>query len=325
VLATPANSAGCLDFIMVAGVHSESGSNDAVLVCRCTENPNRLVSPCYEIHHFKGLSVELGYGVKRIYAFYFYRLGTFIHDLRVIQTGIKTDSEVISVLVRGADELKNFAESVDAPRFPSSIEAAQQLEKLVRSLLMAIADNSSKGVHESVFGPDVESDAKWKIGHFESMFDKELHDFPIFSVEEKGNFSLSRLLTGASQGYPPGALSKLGSNIINEIDESGRCIAFSRPTAAAFHILRALELLAKAFIETRGLQEPPPNRCNWGEYIQILRNGGSPREITDLLQIIKDNYRNPIMHPDETLDQEKASSLFNICGSAVEVICRHLP
>jgi hypothetical protein len=302
-----------------------TSGHDALLVCLGGENPNRLVSPCYELHHFKGLSVELGNGVKRIYAYYFYRLGTFIHDLRVIQAGIKTDSDVISVLVHGADELKDFSASVDAPRFPSSIEAAQQLEKLVRALLASIADNASNGVRESVFGPDVERDAKWRIGHFESMLSKELHDFPIFVVEKKGNLSLSSLLAGASKGYPPITVSKLTLKIVNEIDESGRCIVFNRPTAVGFHILRALELVAKTYIINTGLKEPPPNRCNWGEYIQILRTGDAPKEITDLLQIIKDNYRNPIMHPEETLEPENAISLFNICGSAIEVICRHLP
>ena len=44
VLTTPANSADCLDSIMVAGVHSESGTRNTLPVCLGSENPHRLVS-----------------------------------------------------------------------------------------------------------------------------------------------------------------------------------------------------------------------------------------------------------------------------------------
>jgi hypothetical protein len=57
----------------------------------------------------------------------------------------------------------------------------------------------------------------------------------------------------------------------------------------------------------------------------VLRTGNAPHEVPDLLQIIKDNYRNPIMHPEDTLTPDEARTLMGICQSAIEIICQHLP
>lgn len=263
--------------------------------------------------------------MRRIYAFYFYRVCAPIHDLLLMQTGIKATPDVIEVLVLGADTLKRFRTEVDPVRLRSSIAAAEQLEKVVRTCLQTIANNAAHQKVTSIISQKTEKAAKAALTHFESMLEKELHDFPLFSVEEKGNLSLERLLDGASHGYPTEVIAKLTPKIINEIDESGKCLAFARSTASAFHILRSLELLIAKYIGALGRPMAPPNRCNWGEYISILRTGGAPKETTDLLQIVKDNYRNPIMHPDATLTEPEALSLFGLCQSAIEIIARHLP
>jgi hypothetical protein len=45
---------------------------------------------------------------------------------------------------------------------------------------------------------------------------------------------------------------------------------------------------------------PPLNRQNWGQYLTLLKDNGAGREVTDHLHNIKDNYRNPLMHPEDT-------------------------
>jgi hypothetical protein len=40
-------------------------------------------------------------------------------------------------------------------------------------------------------------------------------------------------------------------------------------------------------------------------------------KVIGMLQHIKDFYRNPIMHPEESLTSDEAFSLFNTCLSAI--------
>ena len=63
---------------------------------------------------------------------------------------------------------------------------------------------------------------------------------------------------------------------------------------------------------------PPLNRNNWGEYIKLLKDNGADKKVTDHLQNIKDNYRNPLMHPEDTLELHEAASLFAVCQSMTE-------
>ena len=65
---------------------------------------------------------------------------------------------------------------------------------------------------------------------------------------------------------------------------------------------------------------PPLNRQNWGEYLRLLKDNNASREVTDQLHNIKDNYRNPLMHPEDTLELSDAVSLFAVAQSINEVL-----
>jgi hypothetical protein len=56
----------------------------------------------------------------------------------------------------------------------------------------------------------------------------------------------------------------------------------------------------------------------------VLKTSGASKQITDLLQIVKDNYRNPLMHPEDTLDVDEAISLFGLGQSVIEALYRDM-
>ena len=73
----------------------------------------------------------------------------------------------------------------------------------------------------------------------------------------------------------------------------------------------------------------PLNRQNWGEYIRLLKDNGAAKEVTDHLQNIKENYRNPLMHPEDILELHEAASLFAVCQSirrlrAPDIPCKEI-
>lgn len=263
-------------------------------------------------------------GVKRINAFRYFLLGPYIHKLAIVTPDTVIGPEVLRDLYDGMSALVYFRGNEDAGHFRASIYIANAAIEIIERTINRVSDFAKQGLSPT-FGDTVSTDIQDAMHRFQSSLERDLSDLPLFCVEEKSNYSIDRLIKGASKHLPPAVTTKITPRIAEEIDESGKCLAFSCPTASGFHILRAAELLVKELIARKGLPMPAPNRCNWGEYIQILKNGGVAKEVTDLLQIVKDNYRNPIMHPEDTLDIVEATSLFGICQSGIEVLCRHIP
>lgn len=99
--------------------------------------------------------------------------------------------------------------------------------------------------------------------------------------------------------------------------EAGKCIAFERPTAAAFHLLRGTESVLRRFycsIVKRGRAA-----MLWGPMVDSLRKRRSapPGEILDNLDSIRRLYRNPTAHPEKKYDIQEVQDLFGLCVDAV--------
>ncbi|MDX6402921.1 MAG: hypothetical protein QOH70_376 [Blastocatellia bacterium] len=153
---------------------------------------------------------------------------------------------------------------------------------------------------------------------FLKEFEHEARDLNIFCVEDVGTHSTSKLLKHAHRNLPSAVVARLDSETKNDLDEAGRCLGFDRPTAAGFHTLRAVERVIIAYVAkvTKGviLKKRPRD---WGAYITALKNHGGDAKVIGNLQHIKDHYRNPIIHPEDTLGADDAFSLFNTSISAI--------
>jgi hypothetical protein len=95
---------------------------------------------------------------------------------------------------------------------------------------------------------------------------------------------------------------------------------YERSTAAGFHILRSVELTIRQYLTAIPGFVMPPNRQNWGEYLDLLKKNQAAKEVYDHLYNIKDNYRNPLMHPEDTLEIDEAVSLFAVAQSMNEML-----
>ncbi len=166
-----------------------------------------------------------------------------------------------------------------------------------------------------------------QLRHFETILHDELDKLPAFLCEEDllGNLSLDKLLKGAQNGYSPDARKVLSEGCRREIDEAGKCLAHERTTACGFHILRSVEMAIRQYLlAIPSFVMPPLNRQNWGEYIKLLKDYGASKETTDTLQAIKENHRNPLMHPEDNLDIPEALSLLSICQAMSELLVSDL-
>jgi hypothetical protein len=82
--------------------------------------------------------------------------------------------------------------------------------------------------------------------------------------------------------------------------------------------MRAIEGVM-ALYYARVVGKPMPTRMrNWGIYIQALRKSpGADAKIVGFLDHIRENYRNPITHPEIVLTSDEAEILLSVGVGAI--------
>jgi hypothetical protein len=212
----------------------------------------------------------------------------------------------VTMLARAVGALEEFiTEDIIKTLFPRSRELAEPLLAQLRAWLQSEQ-------HPLALLPNLLQSVQF----FSTIVMEEMDRTHVYTVIDKGNLSVDKLVEGASKGYPPEVLALLDKWMCDEINDSGRCMAFTLYTACGFHILRAVEIGIKGYVHAATGTLPPTNRRNWGEYINLLNNAGAGSDLVDLLRILKAK-RNPLMHPQEKLEEAEAVDLFCICQAVI--------
>jgi hypothetical protein len=154
---------------------------------------------------------------------------------------------------------------------------------------------------------------------FETVFKNDSPAMSVFSAERKGIYWMEGLIDKADEHLPESVSKSLPEQAKTDIKAAGRCLAFNIPTATAFHMWRALEVVFGAYffsITGKTFKEAKTPR-NWGKYIEALVHAGADPKITENLDHIRAEYRNPVMHPNENVSADAAFTLFGIGFSAI--------
>lgn len=151
--------------------------------------------------------------------------------------------------------------------------------------------------------------------------------------EAKGNLayivsdkrlSIEKLLANVPSLFAPNAFASLPATAQYDFSEAGKCIAFERATAGAFHLLRATEGVLRGFycsIVRRNRIDP----LLWGPMVGQLRKRRSPppAELLDNLDNIRRSFRNPTQHPEKIYDIHESQDLFGLCVDVVNRMVAH--
>jgi hypothetical protein len=131
-------------------------------------------------------------------------------------------------------------------------------------------------------------------------------------------FSIETLLA-------PGVFELLPEIAKYDFEECGKCIAFERPTAAAFHLLRGTESVLRLFYVALVRRKRIPTLM-WGPIIEALKRMKSPPppELLNTLDNIRRLFRNPTQHPEKTYDIQEVQDLFGLCVDVVNRMARYL-
>ena len=158
---------------------------------------------------------------------------------------------------------------------------------------------------------------------FQHVFQTECARLPLFLITERRGWDMAMLGEYAEFALPSLAWSALTPTELKDVRAAGRCLAFEIPTAAAFHLYRLLESFVLKYMPLFGVTLRDADR-NLGNYIKILNDRGVSQKITSMLQHIKDEYRNPAIHPGLFFDIDGAASQFAFVQGVTHMIAEDI-
>jgi hypothetical protein len=154
----------------------------------------------------------------------------------------------------------------------------------------------------------------------------ELSLLNLYIVSEKGGFNTTNLIANAYLVFPGDLFPKV-PEAIPDIQQATRCLAYELPIACGFHLHRANESVLHRYYDAVTGGKSRPTGRNIGDYLQMLRvHGAGEAKIMAALRDLKDLHRNPLIHPEDSLESvEEAISLLGLVRSVMSSMLKEIP
>lgn len=203
------------------------------------------------------------------------------------------------------------------------LNASSQVIDLCNKLMSKLYPNEGEG-------EDLEP---WEINTLQSAYTKfetilisELQALASYIVTRKAGFDITAMVDAGKVFFSKDAEVKVPS-AIPDLEQAMRCIAFEVPTAAGFHLHRANESVLRVYWDNVTGGEKRPKEHNMGVYLRELNKLDKGNEsVRAHLQSIKDFHRNPLMHPEQSLESiEEAIDLMAAIRCAIGYMLKEIP
>ena len=202
---------------------------------------------------------------------------------------------------------------------PASQRAAHAVTNAISAVVPQIVEKIFAIDADATLTPYTVGTITGAIKNFETILKNDMPEMSTFAVAQIGIFRTEDLISKSYLQVDDGIRSLLQPLALNDITEAGRCLAFGLPTAAAFHLSRAIETGMNQYYEAlagRPFDLKDAAR-NWAVKTTALADSGADVKITEFLVHIRKAYRNPITHPDVILDPGEA---FGFLSQAISII-----
>lgn len=196
----------------------------------------------------------------------------------------------LRVTIRAAGDLRSQLETLKETAAGSKLDAAQarKLNNVVSALRQTL-EAELKGVNAYVVSPK--------------------------------RIEVERLVTDPASLFAPNVFSALSELARFDVNEASKCIAFERPTAAAFHLMRSTEETLRNYY-CHFVKRDRLSPMMWGPMVQALQKHRRAKQhevLNKNLDNIRVSFRNPTQHPDKVYDIHEVQDLWGLC---VDVINR---
>lgn len=154
------------------------------------------------------------------------------------------------------------------------------------------------------------------IGEFETIFAEEMRETATYFVPRRGIYHTPALVDAADNTFPADLQPHIPQKAKDDWKAAGRCLAFNLLSASGFHVARAVEACLEVYYQLfSGKAGETLN--GWKDYIIALEKIAaknpipcpSKKTLTELDQM-REDYRNPIVHPRVVLTESDARMLF---------------
>jgi len=193
----------------------------------------------------------------------------------------------------------------------------EPVEKLIRKL-----KKKYKGKMKTILETTDSTEIEEVFSKITPTIESELKIPKVYSLSEK-RFGLEKMLNNISAIFASGTFNKFDHFPRFDFTEAGKCIAFERPTAAAFHILRGTEGALRQYYIKKIRRKDQKQNPTWGDMISQLRSHKkTSKSMLDSLDNIRSNSRNPTFHPTLNYTIEEAEDLLSVCIDSVNKIMK---
>lgn len=170
------------------------------------------------------------------------------------------------------------------------------------------------------------------VEKFEHSLAAELNHAPTYKASKRGIYSTYDLVENAYHTFSQNLLSVIPASAQSEFNTAGRALAFGLGTAAAVHLLRAIEIELKQYYELFSGTKVAKTERNYSIYLKKLatlaedeNNTHRPdRRLLQMLAQIKEHYRNPLTSPDINVTTEQATSLFGLASAIITLMAEQI-
>ncbi|MCW8906734.1 MAG: hypothetical protein OQL28_05765 [Sedimenticola sp.] len=206
------------------------------------------------------------------------------------------------------ENIERFLQNLKKLELKVTLRASYKLKKFL--------DDNKKNETEEL-SADQAGELKEIVNNIRLTLDAEIGGIYAFVTTPKRLDAL-KLLGEIGELFTPDLFQEFPDIAQYDFTEAGKCIAFERPTAAAFHILRATEANLRHYYKKMVRQKRIASEM-WGPIVHDLKARNKSKKHATLnnhLDNIRLSFRNPTQHPEAIYDIHEVQELMSVCIDA---------
>lgn len=219
--------------------------------------------------------------------------------------------------------LRRFIADAGSDLQRSAEAATNVIEKAFTSIATELSDFRS-GDTDQLQQPlsDVEAAIiEANFSRFESVLGADLQRLNVYRVTQKRAYDTDTLIERGERLLSEEAVKMIeGAPALSDMRDAGRALAFGLGTATAFYLFRVVEAFVRMYFPVLNIPEPSESARNLGNYTKLIKAAGVADKITTKLDHLREEYRNPITHPEERMTIDKAEMLMGLVASVINMM-----
>lgn len=266
--------------------------------------------------------------MHQLNAYRFYELGAKLHGL--LETAAQNRvGDTFAPLTEVQALLDGFIKGDVFVPDASKDDAEKLLAKVSAIFERYFIDPSSKQIKAPTGEDRIDAQelslVRALVEKFEHALAAELNRSPTYLASKRGIYSIHDLAENAQKSFPASLSGVIPAMTRDEFAMAGRALAFGLGTAAAMHMLRAVDAMARGYYDHFAGEALPKNERSFSMYVKKLSamaeeegEGARPdRRAVQMLSQIKEHYRNPLVAPECRISADEATQLFGMAGALI--------